>query len=278
MLLEARVEVVGPPEYTLKAASDEGGGNMPQVVVLNCPACGGPLETGASHCTYCHARVQISADGTRVSIAGVVCQGCGWENAPDRLFCGQCGANLMEKCHKCGKPNPMALKYCGGCGSDLSEARRQVVERMVQDAKSKGWIDSPGAVSRHLELVRTVALPEETIIVLRTWGDRLVDLQDSLTGEKSKTAFVVTDRSFIFAEPASRGFLGSHPEVIKRVPFDEVTSLTVDEGKDDLVINFERGQARLPLRNLEPLTAHGRASGIVHYFKPFLPIRLQADW
>jgi len=251
---------------------------MPEVVLLNCPACGGPLETGASHCTYCHARVQISADGTRVFIAGVMCQGCGWENAPDRLFCGQCGANLMEKCHKCGKPNATALQYCGGCGSDLSEARRQVVDRMVQDAKSKGWIDSPKAASRHLELVRTVALPGETIIVLRTWGDRLADLHDSLTGEKSRTAFVATDRSFIFVEPAGRGLLGSHPEVVKRVPFDKVKSLAVDERKNDLIINFEGGEARLNLQNLPAATPHERARGVVHYFRPFLPIRLQADW
>jgi hypothetical protein len=251
---------------------------MPEVVILNCPACGAPLQTGASHCSYCHARVQISADGTKVSIAGVVCQSCGWENAPDRLFCGQCGANLMEKCHKCGKPNPIALKFCGGCGSELSEARRQVVERMVQDAKSKGWIDSPRAASRHLELARTVASPEETVIVLRTAGDRYVDLRDSVTGAKARTAFIATDRSFMFVQPAGRGLLGSHPEVVKRVPFDKVKSLAVDERKDDLVINFEGGQARLSLNGLPRPTARDRASGIVHYFKPFLPIRLQADW
>jgi hypothetical protein len=251
---------------------------MTGVVLLNCPACGAPLESGASHCTYCHARVQISADGTRVSIAGVVCQSCGWENAPDRLFCGQCGANLMEKCHKCGKPNPIALKYCGRCGSDLAEARRQVVERMAEAARSKGWIDSLRAASQHLELAKTVASTEETVIILRTGGDRYVQLDDSLTGAKSKTAFIATDRSFMFVEPAGRGLLGSRPEVVKRLPFDKVRSLAVDDRKDDLIIDFDGGQARLNLQNLPAGTAHERAKGVVDYFKPFLPIRLQADW
>jgi hypothetical protein len=184
----------------------------------------------------------------------------------------------MEKCHKCGKPNPISLQYCGACGSDLGEARMQTLNRMVQRAKSKGWIDSPRGVSRHMQLLRTVASSDETLIVLRTGSDRYVNLHDNVTGQRCKTAFVATDRSFIFVEPAKRGLLSSQAAVAKRVPFDEVKSLTVDQRKNDLVINFEGGQARLNLQGLAPPNAYQRARGIIEYFKPFLPLRLQQDW
>ena len=149
---------------------------------------------------------------------------------------------------------------------------------MVEEAGEKGWIDAPGGVAGHMQLLRTVASTDETVIVFRSGVQRHVDLRDNSTGERSKTAFVATDRSFIFVEPGRRGLLGSRPAVAKRVPFDEVKSMAVDGRKDDLVINFEGGQARLKLSGLGPLTLHERASGIVHYFKPFLPLRLQQDW
>lgn len=278
MLPEVLVAVVEPPEYTVNAATDEGGGDMPQVVLLNCPGCGAPLETGSSHCTYCHARVQISADGTRVFIAGMICQTCGWENAPDRLFRGQCGANLMEKCQKCGKPNPITLQYCGACGSDLDQARQQMVARMVQEAKKRGWIDPPGGVSRETQLLRTVASPDETVIVFRSGGERHVDLSDHRSGETHRTAFVATDRSFVFVHAGGRGLLGSRPPVVRKVPYTEVRSLAVDERRNDLVITFEGAEARLNLGGLVPPTAYERARGIVHYFKPFLPLRLRGEW
>jgi len=278
MLPDACVEVVEPPEYTFNAGADEGGGDMPEVVLLNCPGCGGPLDTGASHCTYCGARVHVSADGTRVFIAGMTCQDCGWENAADRLFCGKCGANLMEKCHKCGKANPITLQYCGACGSDVEEARAEIVARMVREAKDRGWVDSPRSVRGHMELFRSVAPLDETVIVFRKSPDRYVDLSDNRSAEKHKTAFVATDRSFIFVEPGSRGLLGTRAPVAMRVPYTQVKSLTVDERADDLVISFEDGEARLKLRALPALTPYERARGIVHYFEPFLPLRLQAGW
>jgi hypothetical protein len=183
----------------------------------------------------------------------------------------------MEQCHKCGQPNPISLRYCGSCGIELSEARRQAVDWMVQEAKSKGWIASPRAVSRHMQLLQTVAPSEETVIVFGG-GWLYVDLQDNRTGERYRTRFVATDRSFVFVEPAGWGLLGSRPAVAKRVPFDQVKSMVVDDRKNDLVLNFEGGQAGLGLSRFAGQTAYERASVIVHYFKPFLPLRLQQDW
>jgi hypothetical protein len=293
MLPEARVEVVETPEYTINAATDEGDGDVPEVVLLNCPGCGAPLDTGASHCTYCGARVQISADGTRVFIAGMTCRACGWDNAADRLFCGQCGANLMERCHKCGRPNAISLQYCGGCGMERGEARRQALELRVQQAKDNGWVLSPEDVPEYTQLLQTVALPDETVIMFYRRKDFHVHLRDDHTGEEDHTAFVTTDRSFIFVSPVlDRTYTFEspvkgwpRPPVAKRVPFDEVKSLTVDQRKGDLVISYEGGQARFKLefersgnQQLDSLTMQEQARGTVYYFKPFLPLRLQQDW
>ena len=251
---------------------------MPGVVLLNCPACGAPLETPASHCTYCGARVQVSADGTRVFIAGIPCHDCGWENSLDRVVCGKCGVDLMEKCYTCGKANPITVQYCGACGVDLKQARGQMVARMVREADDRSGIDSPYSVPAHMDLLQTVALPDETVIIFRRSTFRYVELSDNLSGEKHKTPFVATDRSFIFVEPASTDRHGTRAAVAKRVPYTAVKSLKVDERTDDLVISFEEGEARLKLGELPAPTPYERAKGVVHYFRPFLPIRLQADW
>lgn len=258
---------------------------MAEVRLLNCPGCGAPLGTDASNCTYCGARVQISPDGTRVFIAGMACGACGWDNAPDRLFCGKCGANLMERCHKCGRPNPISLHYCGECGMERGEARRQAVEQSVQQAKDNGWVLWPEDVAQYTELLETVALPDETVIMFYRRKAFHVDLWDDNTPGKDETAFVATDRSFMFVSPETRGLTCTRPPVTKRVPFDEVKSLTVDRRKGYLVISFEGGQARFRLKYkrtgneaLDSLTRQESARGIVYYFKPFLPLRLQQDW
>ena len=161
---------------------------------------------------------------------------------------------------------------------ERDEARRQTVDQRVQEAKDNGWVLSPEDVPEHIQLLRTVALPDETVIMFYKGFPRRIDLREDDTGEKHQTTFVATDHSFIFVSPGGRGLRRSRPPMAKRVPFDEVKSVTVDQRKEDLVISFEGGQARLNMSGLAPLTSYERASGIVHYFKPFLPLRLQQDW
>ncbi len=50
------------------------------------------------------------------------CPSCRHVNAPDRNFCGACGAPLAAYCTRCGFRNRAADRYCGGCGRALGEA------------------------------------------------------------------------------------------------------------------------------------------------------------
>ena len=50
------------------------------------------------------------------------CPSCRHVNAPDRNFCGACGAPLAAYCSCCGFRNRAADRYCGGCGRALGEA------------------------------------------------------------------------------------------------------------------------------------------------------------
>ena len=53
----------------------------------------------------------------------MVCSNCGESNAPERKFCGECGAPLAQICAACGAPNAVGVKFCGECGSPAGSAR-----------------------------------------------------------------------------------------------------------------------------------------------------------
>jgi uncharacterized membrane protein YvbJ len=50
----------------------------------------------------------------------VVCSNCGENNAPDRKFCGECGAPLARVCARCGSTNAVTAKFCGECGASIT--------------------------------------------------------------------------------------------------------------------------------------------------------------
>ena len=52
----------------------------------------------------------------------MVCANCGGSNAPDRKFCGECGAPLAQTCAACGATNAVGVKFCGECGTPLAAA------------------------------------------------------------------------------------------------------------------------------------------------------------
>lgn len=49
------------------------------------------------------------------------CTTCDRVNAPDRNYCGACGAPLMRFCSVCGFRNLASDRFCGGCGAALAE-------------------------------------------------------------------------------------------------------------------------------------------------------------
>lgn len=256
---------------------------MPKVTVLNCPSCGAPLATDSSRCDFCGARVEISDDRTKVVLAGIACPVCGWENAATRLFCGKCGANLMQNCHNCGEPNPIGLQYCGGCGMELDQARKVTALKLRQEAMESRLNSVTSGVAEYKRLYERMAAPGETVIIFLA-GERdeaLITVKEY--GRTMKTAFVATDRSFMFLERERRGLLGRGDEaVLRKIPFEMVQSLSVDASTEQLVIDFDGGQARVNLRIVADHWARvgARALGgrIIHYIKPFLPLRLQQGW
>jgi len=231
--------------------------------------------------------VEISADGARVVLVGIACPACGFDNAPSRSFCGRCGTSLIEKCPNCDEANAIGLQYCGGCGLTLAEARRLALEKRVQEAKQNRWQNPP--TSAHVELYQKLKSPEETLIMCAKTGCN-PKLRDDESGQRWATAFVVTDHSFMFVEPAKMGLLRLvHDAIVKRIPFEEVKSLTVDVPKAELVISFEGGEGRVSLpiekgqRRLRgssfwSMACRQAARGTIYYFHPFLPPRLQQEW
>lgn len=256
---------------------------MSKVTMLNCPGCGAPLATDSSRCEFCRARVEISADKTKFVLAGIVCPECGSENAPERLFCGMCGSNLKQNCHNCGEANPLGVQYCGGCGMALHETREAAARKLRQKAIDKGLYKVTRYVTAYEQLYDTVAEPGETIIIFRAGGRDEALITESESGSARPSAFVATDRSFIFLDRKPRVFLGlSDERLAKRVPFEMVRSLTLQESSAHLLIDFDGGLARvnLPAIHGGPGMPGAReaAERIIHCIKPFLPVRLQQGW
>jgi class 3 adenylate cyclase/tetratricopeptide (TPR) repeat protein len=52
------------------------------------------------------------------SHALLTCANCGFENAPGRRFCGECGQPLAVVCPVCGSAND-PVRFCGQCGASL---------------------------------------------------------------------------------------------------------------------------------------------------------------
>lgn len=72
------------------------------------------------------------------------CIYCGYENAPDALFCEQCGKPLADSgqepsffCPECGTENKADSLFCEGCGARLGN---RVPEEVTPRKSSKPWI------------------------------------------------------------------------------------------------------------------------------------------
>jgi class 3 adenylate cyclase len=50
------------------------------------------------------------------------CRACHADNAPNRVYCGECGAALPVLCRACGFLNGREIRFCGGCGRSLGPA------------------------------------------------------------------------------------------------------------------------------------------------------------
>jgi len=237
---------------------------MPKITALKCPSCSAPLGTDSRRCDYCGARVEISEDGTKVVLAGVACPECSLDNEPTQRFCGGCGAALVQACPSCGETNRLGFQYCGGCGLGLREARKQVAEKLRQQAIKNGLNSVKSHLNDYMKLYTDVASPDETIILLRAGAWEEVELHEG--GRPWSTGFMATDQSLYFLERSRRTVFGQRVEAVaRRVPYEKIGSLTVDHSPGALIVDFESGWARVSLH----------PSMLLDYIKPFLPLRIQ---
>ena len=71
------------------------------------------------------------------------CASCGYENADDARFCGNCGKPISAtvECPSCSATNPAGQRFCNACGSELSPAPEGA--EPAADATSDGRSAAP---------------------------------------------------------------------------------------------------------------------------------------
>ena len=91
----------------------------------------------------------------------MTCPTCKQPNAPDRNYCGGCGAPLAHYCALCGFRNVAADRFCGGCGSSLGAAAGDASTALRPAATSSAAAD-PAADSDLAELLAAAREPQAT--------------------------------------------------------------------------------------------------------------------
>ncbi len=67
-----------------------------------------------------------------------ICAHCLFENRPDALYCGNCGAHLIGKpCPACKALNPDNALYCDNCGTWLDKPAQL---RPLYALNEQGWM------------------------------------------------------------------------------------------------------------------------------------------
>jgi hypothetical protein len=271
---------------------------MSEVPGLKCPCCGESLADDSMRCSQCGVRSEVSEGGTTVVAAALPCPTCASENAPTRDECVVCGCMLRRECPKCEEPNAFFAKYCRGCGLDLDEALRQatkdtfgyltleeavrhpdgkqtLAEYLMDEAVRCGFSHAESHFEQYYRLFEEVASPDEQVIVSHVGRrDDYVDLIHNDHDAMLRTSFVATTDSFIFLKRP--GFLFGRREAITiTISYTDVESLELDAAKGDLVVRFDRGEARVHLMKVanrssvtNPIHA---ATAMYDFLKIFVP-------
>ena len=237
-----------------------------------------PLDNDSNTCEYCGARVEISEHGTKVVLAGVPCPECGLENDPDQRFCGSCGAALVEICPRCGEANRLGFRYCGACGSELpgpviltaQDIRQVAIDNLLNKGTSHD--------EEFRQLYSHLASPDE-VVLLGSWYHEDPNIRKAYT---YSTNFMATDRCIYFLQPST----ASPPEprqesVARKVPYEKVRSLSVDQSRRLLIIEFDSEWTAVSLQQIAGHKARSpeeTARMIVGFLKPLLPRSIQRQW
>ena len=82
----------------------------------------------------------IPQSGTPAPESGEICPKCGSKVKDEMEFCGECGANLMQKCHGCSASIRWHRKYCPKCGIDIKKRQielKQMKEKAERQRKER---------------------------------------------------------------------------------------------------------------------------------------------
>ena len=137
------------------------------------------------------------------------CAACGYENRPERKFCGQCAGTLQTRCPACDAPNEPGERFCGECGKPLS----QPIGASNEPSPTKG--DSAPQTTRFVNGRYGV------VRFLGEGGKKRVYLaHDTLLDRDVAFALIKTEgldlegRERIVREAQAMGKLGTHPHIV----------------------------------------------------------------
>ena len=98
------------------------------------------------------------------------CPSCGVDNPAGMGFCGNCGAEMVQRCVKCGFENPARFEFCGKCGLRLTSP-----ELMPDAPTTREQTQVPLAYTpRHL-------------------AEKILTLRSTLEGERKQITVVFAD-------------------------------------------------------------------------------------
>ncbi len=101
---------IGAGAVILPQALQQPAAQQPMVL---CPKCGFQNAANLKFCGNCGTSLQVQP--------GVTCPKCGTANAAGAKFCNNCGNPLQTtiKCPKCSTESPAGTKFCPNCGAKL---------------------------------------------------------------------------------------------------------------------------------------------------------------
>lgn len=102
--------------------------------LLNCPACGSPLDLKFSpnqpfKCPACNSAIVLT-DWTKMG--KLICTGCGTINSEVNKYCDTCNALLQAGCPMCYTQNSIAAVNCKNCGINLQKAWKRQQSWLAQ--------------------------------------------------------------------------------------------------------------------------------------------------
>jgi type IV pilus assembly protein PilM len=122
----------------------------------------------------------------------IKCRGCQQENAPNRRFCGDCGAPLFDRCPKCAAEVIASERFCGHCGTNLQETSRQQERELEQKLQQAAALQAAHRFDEAVALARSVAIVEDAR--LDRFARQALDMLEEFATQRRQLAGEVEER------------------------------------------------------------------------------------